>query len=350
MNFVVVGFLNLVALTATPVDIKVDVSDFPPLVIQNMDGSFSGFEIDLFNAICQDLDLNPIYQHVEFDNIFDNILENKADVSIAGLSITSAREEIMDFSHPTLNSGFSVAVKSTDGMFINKLKNIILNITTLSIIGKFALFIIWAGLVLKIAEKDHPTFNKERFIDGWGEAIWCVLCTITTIGYGDFAAKSLIGRAFTVFIMFSGITIFTFMAGFLTSVFISSNQSDIKDRFELASQPIGTVINTSSMDEIRKIHGTIVPALNEKDMIEKLLKGDCKAIIFDSPWIINYMKTNEDITLIGDVFSKHHYGFAFSHEQYKLRSDINKSLLKLRESGVYDSIYARWFSNVNQSE
>lgn len=349
MNFIVVGIINVIALTANPVDIKVDVSDFPPLVIQNSDGTYSGFEIDLWNAICQDLDFKPNYNCVEFDHIFDNIKTNSADIAIAGLSITSEREEFLDFSHPTLNSGFLIAVRSNDGVFINKFINIWYEPDFRLVLIKFLMFINFASLFLYLVERNYGVFDKRAFV-GFFQAVWCIFCTITTIGYGDYCAKSFVGRCISIIVMFIGIAFFSFMISISSSSFSKINQSDIHDRYQLSGQNVGTVENTSSVAEIRKINGTPIVAKNELEMVELLKNGTVKAILFDSPWIINYMRNNEGLTLVGDVFSKHHYGFVFSHEKYKLRSKINKSLLKLRENGTYDVIYERWFAGNSQTE
>ena len=346
MNFLVVGIMNVIALTANPVEIKVDVCNFPPLVIENNDGTYSGFEIDLWNAICQDLEFKPVYNSVKFENIFDNLKENKCDIAIAGLSITSDREEVLDFSHPTLNSGFLIAVLSTDGLFINRFINIWYEPDFRSVVWRFFLFIFLASLALYSIERNYGVFDKNPLF-GYFQSMWCIFCTITTIGYGDYCAKSFFGRTISVCVMFIGIAFFSFMVSISASSFSKINESNLHDRYQLAGQNIVTLANTSSIAEIRKINANPIPAKNEIEMIELLKTGSAKAILFDSPWIINYMRNNEGLALIGDVFSKHHYGFAFSHENYKLRSKINKSLLKLRENGTYDVIYERWFSAGN---
>jgi polar amino acid transport system substrate-binding protein len=45
---------------------------------------------------------------------------------------------------------------------------------------------------------------------------------------------------------------------------------------------------------------------------------------------------------IGSIFRKEYYGIAFP-DKSPLRKRVNEALLKLKENGVYDKLYIKWF-------
>src|SRR5262249_25531609 len=84
----------------------------PPLVI-SAQGELSGFSIDIWNSIALRMQAKTSY-HVAPDvgALLDEVRSGKADVGIAAVSITKAREEEFDFSNPIFNAGLQILVRS----------------------------------------------------------------------------------------------------------------------------------------------------------------------------------------------------------------------------------------------
>lgn len=74
---------------------------YPPFEIGTPEsGNFSGFDIDLMNAIADKLGLEPTYQNSSFDTIFRDVASGQFDIVAAASTITPAREKVVDFSRP----------------------------------------------------------------------------------------------------------------------------------------------------------------------------------------------------------------------------------------------------------
>lgn len=59
------------------------------------------------------------------------------------------------------------------------------------------------------------------------DALWWAFVTLTTVGYGDIAPTTGPGRAVASFVMFAGIGVFGYAAGFMTSLFVDAEEDEI---------------------------------------------------------------------------------------------------------------------------
>lgn len=91
--------------------------DFPPF--ENLaEGSTEaeGFEVDLVNAIAQQMGLTAEFQHQKFDSIIPLISAGgKADIGVSGFTITEKRKEEIDFTDVVIDSNQGVVVNPGSG-------------------------------------------------------------------------------------------------------------------------------------------------------------------------------------------------------------------------------------------
>lgn len=87
---------------------------FKPFVFKDKNGKYSGFDIDVWDAIAKDLDLKYELVPMEFTQLIPALQKKKIDVAIAGMSITSEREKIIDFSYPYYDSALLIMVQIND--------------------------------------------------------------------------------------------------------------------------------------------------------------------------------------------------------------------------------------------
>lgn len=74
---------------------------YPPFEIGTPEtGDFSGFDVDLMNAIADKLGLEPTYQNSNFDTIFRDTASGQFDIVAAASTITPDREKVVTFSRP----------------------------------------------------------------------------------------------------------------------------------------------------------------------------------------------------------------------------------------------------------
>ncbi|WP_435979868.1 transporter substrate-binding domain-containing protein [Psychrobacter sp. DM4] len=73
---------------------------YPPFNMTNADGSLSGFDVDVANALCAQMQANCEVVAQDWDGIIPGLLAQKYDAVVAGMSITPERQEKVDFTEP----------------------------------------------------------------------------------------------------------------------------------------------------------------------------------------------------------------------------------------------------------
>jgi polar amino acid transport system substrate-binding protein len=74
---------------------------YPPFLIGNpTDPDFSGYEIELFNAISEKLGLEPQYSNTNFAAVFRDTANGLFDIAVVSSTILPERERVVDFTDP----------------------------------------------------------------------------------------------------------------------------------------------------------------------------------------------------------------------------------------------------------
>jgi ABC-type amino acid transport substrate-binding protein len=87
-------------------------SDIPyPPFEQGKAGNYTGFDIELMEAIGEKIGRTPEFQDTSFETIFRDVQQGKFDAVISAATITEEREQAVDFSNPYYLSEQAVLVK-----------------------------------------------------------------------------------------------------------------------------------------------------------------------------------------------------------------------------------------------
>lgn len=89
---------------------------YPPFNDLSADGKLVGFDVDVINAVCEEMKVRCQLVAQDWDGIIPGLLVNKYDAIIAGMSITPERLEQVDFTEPYFANTI-VWLSKTDGSF-----------------------------------------------------------------------------------------------------------------------------------------------------------------------------------------------------------------------------------------
>lgn len=342
-------------LTAEERTLRVVTKRVEPFVIYQEE-RYTGFSIELWEKIAQEVDADPsidieyeIYAVDTVAKLLDEVERGAADVATAEISITSEREQTLDFSHPFFESGLQIMVQQqTDsvlGAIIGGVLSIIFSPQLLYVCGVFVLMLLVAAHLIWFFERRHNSEFPSTYFEGIWEGLWWAIVTVTTVGYGDKTPQSVIGRLLGMIWILAGYFIFAyFTASVASTITLQELQGTINGPEDLPGKMVATVEKSVAAEYLSKLNVRTFKVDDIQDAYQALEQGKVDAVLYDSP-VLQYYARNQGqgkVYVVGPVFQPQSYGIALQ-EDSPYQEEINFALLKLIENGTYKEIYEKWF-------
>jgi ABC-type amino acid transport substrate-binding protein len=269
----------------------------------------------------------------------------EADAGIAAISITSEREEVLDFSHPYYQSGLQVMIASGSRTHVFNVLANILSSRVLPVLGIMVLFVILTGHLVWLAERrGNPDFPKA-YLPGVWAGIWWASVTVTTVGYGDVKVRRVLGRILGIVWMFFGLFL---LAGFTATVTaeltVSRFTTTIQNVEDLRRYRVATVEGTTSAQYLAEQHIPYIGTDKIESAYAMLERGEVDGVVYDAPVLAHYASQDDEgqFSLVGKPFKEEDYGIALAPDS-PYEEAINQALLELAENGTYDELHRTWF-------
>lgn len=80
------------------------INFYPPFIFSGQGGQVYGFDIELAQAICSNLNAQCTYTRMPLHELFDALKNNQIDAIISAINITPERKKIFDFTIPYYKS------------------------------------------------------------------------------------------------------------------------------------------------------------------------------------------------------------------------------------------------------
>ena len=344
--------LSLLGLLAAPLwsadsPTSVGIALFPPNVMEGEagEGSFTGFDIELWEEIGRRTEIQSEYTLLPFEQLLEAVKEGEVDAAIAGITINAPREHEMDFSHPYMNSGVRIlaSLDSDESAMLRLLRSLPDSGITKPISYLLG-FMLICSHILFFAERGSPSISRGYF-PGIFEAAWCILATMTTVGYGDITPQRWVGRFVAFLVMLTGIALFGIIIAELSAgLTLVQLASDIEGPDDLRDRRVATVAGSTSADLVRGYGARLVEVAEIDNAYQLLEGGRVDAVVFDAPPLFQYAKERgeDQVALVGPLLHSESYGIAFPHGS-PLREEVNRAILELQEDGTYRKLYEKWF-------
>ncbi|PRD55552.1 transporter substrate-binding domain-containing protein [Phyllobacterium myrsinacearum] len=129
-----------VSASAETVKVGVAAMAVQPFYVPDASGKFSGWEIDVMSAICEDQKLDCQVVPLAWDGLIPALTSGQIDMIMSSMSITDARKQIIDFSDKYYTTpGTIVGPKNVqEGVAPNDLKGKVIGIVVANIHQKYA--------------------------------------------------------------------------------------------------------------------------------------------------------------------------------------------------------------------
>ncbi|MDD2159971.1 transporter substrate-binding domain-containing protein [Pseudomonas sp. MIL19] len=324
------GFNAAAAEPNEPV-LRVGISEVPPFVIKEPDGSWRGISIDLWRTVASAAGYRFELLPMPFERLLPSLEEDQLDVVVGALTMTAEREERFDFTHPFYRTGLAIGVQLDGDKSGWMALRGLLSWQFLSLIAGLAVLLLLVGALLWLFERRN---NQEQFgatpVQGLGSSFWWAAVTMTTVGYGDKAPVTLGGRLVGLVWMFAGlIMVSTFTAAVASMLTVGNLQGGIQGPEDLRRAHVASVDNTSGALylESQRIRHSNYP--NLMTAMQAVQQGEAEAVVYDLP-IMQYRNgelNQGGLRLLPGTFENQSYAFALASGS-PYREPINLELLR----------------------
>ncbi len=316
-----------------------------PFVLRRPDGSWEGISIELWENIARELGWTYEYRQYELTDVIEATQSGAVDVAVAAFTVTSEREEMLDFSHPFYTTGLGLAVAaprnrgwlaSVRGLFSRQF---------LTAIGALAVLLLVVGSVMWLLERRR---NAAEFggspVTGIGSGFWWSAVTMTTVGYGDKSPRTAGGRLVGLIWMFASIVmISTFTAAITSSLTLTQLQSSVQGPDDLPNVRVGTLADSAPADALRNLNVSFQSYPRLADALDGLVEDRLDVVVHDAPILLYRVKKSYqgEIDVLPRTFEPQVYALMLPPGS-ALREPINRTLLRELRSDAWHAVLERY--------
>jgi len=306
----------------------------PPFVIKTGDNDFEGLSIELWENIARSANLTFRYeQYSDYIGILKRLEYKEIDLTINPIDVNDSRVNKFDVTQPYFISSIGVAIpylnRSPFAVFISN----IFSMAFFEIIVLLILVIFVFGFILWLVERKHNKFQFRPGLLGLFDGLWWSAVTMTTVGYGDKAPKSNLGKAIAVIWMFTAVIIISsFTASIASTLTITGLQTDIKNAEDIRLVENISVVGATNGESylvqenipVSKTYASPIIALRA------LAKKENDVFLYDRTvlqYYINRLSLDEKVKLLPFTLKENYQSFMLpkNHPAFDL---INVGLMK----------------------
>jgi len=321
----------------------------PPSVMEQ-NGTLTGFSVDLWNAIAARLKLKTSYQVMPDVSHLEEAMRSKnADLTL-GLIITSARDEVFDFSIPTLQAGLQIMVRDTGEKAqtanpLSDLLRLLFSRTTVLWLGMAILIVLIPAHVVWFLDRrqEDSMLSNRNYFPGIFEVIYWGLSSLTS--QAQTMPRHWVARALSIFWMFTSVVfVALYTAQLTTTLTVEQIRGAIEGPGDLPGKPVATLANSTATDYLRAQNAQVQEFATTDQMFKALQDKKVDAVVTAAPLLL-YYAAHEGKGLVKTVGPEFNTAPAAIMVQLDspLRRKINVALIALRDNGTYQQIYDKWF-------
>ncbi len=319
-------------------ELVIGTKDAPPFAMKAADGAWQGISIDLWRHVADELHLH--YRFTEEPNVqglIDGIAAGRFDVAVAALTVTAARERILDFTQPFYSTGLGIAVSAGgEASWLPILH-------TLTSFGFAQAIVALVGLALAVGflvwlfERRHNEHFGGSATKGLSSGVWWSTVAMTQRVTGDFGPRTLPGRIVAIVWMVGSIvTIAVFTASITSVLTIKHLQGTVHGVSDLSTARIGALTGTSTEDTLSHLRISYQEFTTLQDGLNALRTHKIDAFVYDKPllaWAI-HQRFSSSIELTDATFEPQEYAFALTR---------NSPLRKALDVAILDATHSAWW-------
>jgi polar amino acid transport system substrate-binding protein len=257
--------------------------------------------------------------------------------------MTAEREERIDFSYPYYRTGLGAAVGVDRHPGLGALAAALTAPGFLGTITLLTALLFLVGLAAWLVERRH---NPQQFEPGPARGLfsgfWWAAVTMTTVGYGDKAPVTFLGRALGIVWMYAALILTAaFTAQLAASLTRASVVRPLTNPAELSQLRVGFVEDAASLGSLQALGVRPTAYASVSDGLEALADGEVEAFVHDQPILSWFAQPVTGVRVADLSFAPQDYAIVLP-EDSSHRERVNRALLQILGSDAWGAIQRRY--------
>jgi polar amino acid transport system substrate-binding protein len=314
--------------------------DGAPFSYQAPDGSWKGLAVEMWDMVARQLHLDSRFMGMNRSELIDAVATGQARFGIGSLSITAERLQRVDFSAPVHVTGVAIMVPYLPRSAWGVVRDALLSATFLKIVGGLLSLLAVVGMIFWIIERRaNPDFSGTQ-IQAWGSGVWLSIVTMTTVGYGDKAPRTLGGRVVAALWMFVSIMLISIFTGTVATLLTVERIGPRVGGFEDLGRARVACVGASAAAQLladRRLTAESYPNLNQA--LQALVDGRADALVHDRALLAVVLKGRPDlrVQILPGTERLEYYAFAMRPDE-PLRRSINLAIAHILDSEQWNRL------------
>ena len=342
-SVLILGLLLITTAVTGATEVKpnkliVGTREAPPFAMKSPEGQWIGLSIDLWRQVAERLGLDYELREVgDPEALIAGVADGSLDASIAAITVTAERAHKVDFSQPYHNAGFGIVVPKTSSSGWWSTLGAFLSWGFLKVMSALLGVLLVAAFGVWLFERRA---NAEQFggppAHGLGAAFWWSAVTMTTVGYGDKAPRTVGGRMIALVWMFTSVIIISgFTAQITSSLTVNRLDSDVRGPADLPRFTVATVAASAAETYLDQNGVRTLTTPEVSEVFESVEKGKAAAGVYDAPILKYNLRGRARLQLLPGTFEQRDYAIA-PPLQSSLRKQINIAVLEVIQDDLWD--------------
>jgi len=321
-------------------ELVVATKEAPPFAIKSPEGEWRGISIDLWRRIAERLHLRyRLAEQPTIEALLEGTRGESFDVAVAAITITAARQRVLEFTQPFYTTGLGIAVSTRDESRWTPVMRIFMSFGFLQAILVLVGIALIVGFFVWLFERRHNEHFGGGVAKGLGSSFWWSAIAMTQAGAAQNAPQTLAGRTLAVgWMIASVVTIAVFTAGITSALTKRELRGAINGESDLRSGArVGAVAGSATVDYLRRERISFRGFADAQEGLKALDAGGIDAFVYDKPlltWLV-LQNFSGSARVLDATFDRQNYGFALPTSS-PLRQELNLALLEAIESDWWD--------------
>lgn len=346
--------------------------------VETGNARYEGYAIDLIDELSKIVGFDYEFKEVddgkygkynettkEWNGLIQEVMVGKADLAIADLSITSSREDAVDFTLPFMSTGISILFKKPTTKeleffsFLSPFENHVWFYVCGAYFGVSSLLFIVARVSPYEWADPHPCRKEDKILRNQfsiKNSFWFTMAAVMQQG-SDLAPRSLSTRLVAaIWYFFTLIMISSYTANLAAFLTVEKVVYPIEKAEDLYHHPLNikygcvesgsthTFFQNSKNIYNKMFHEMVMVKSNEEG--KALVEKGNYAFFMESASIEYTIERHCNLTRIGSPLDSKGYGIAIAKNSTRkrdYRTRLSEAILSLQESGTLEILKNRWW-------